>query len=244
MRGPNHILPALALLALALSSLGGLAYAAPCEQRSPTVFALSGETNPAMADCVAAKLQPTTTELVVDSQGGPSGAAMDIAERLSGLRDLTIRVDGQCASSCANYVLPLGRRLLVARQAIIMVHGGMDPAQVARVEPNKKAMIQALADRQLAFARRHKIPPGWLLYRTAAAPTRVDGLDGAYRWRTTPEAELYLVEAPMLRSCLPRLDVTAYETWQKGQMTPERIARLKKSRIAATGTIVCNGQGW
>jgi len=242
MRRLHNILPALA--ALVLLSLGGLARAARCEQRSPTVFALSGETNPAMADCVAAKLRPTTTELVVDSPGGPSGVAMDIAERLSGLRDLTIRIDGECASSCANYFLPLGRRLLVGRQAIIMVHGGMDPAQVTKVAPSEKAMIQALAEKQLAFALKHKIPPGWLLYRTAAAPTRVDGLDGAYRWRTTPEAELYLVEAPMLRSCLPHLDVTAYETWLKGQLTPERIARLKKGRIAATGTIVCNGQGW
>ncbi|PIB93698.1 hypothetical protein [Caulobacter sp. FWC2] len=242
MRGQKHFLPALA--ALALLSLGGLARAAPCEQRSPTVFVLSGETTQVMADCVAAKLQPTTTELVVDSPGGPSGAAMDIAERLSGLRDLTIRVDGECTSSCANYFLPLGRRLLVGRQAIIMVHGGMDPAQVAKVAPSEKAAIRALADKQLAFALKHKIPPGWLLYRTAAAPTRVDGLDGAYRWRTKPEAELYLVEAPMLRSCLPGLDVTAYETWLNGQLSPERIARLKNSRIAATGTVFCNGQGW
>ena len=88
------------------------------------MFALSGETNPAMADCVTAKLRPTTTELVVDSPGGPSGVAMDIAERLSSL------------------------------------------------------------------------------------------------------------------------DVSAYETWLKSQLTPERIARLKKQRIAGTGTIVCNGQGW
>jgi hypothetical protein len=236
MRGLHHILSALAFLAL-----GGVANAGTCEQRSPTVFAISGETDQAMADCVAAKLKPTTTELVIDSPGGPSGVAMDIAERLSGLRDLTIRVDGECVSSCANYFLPLGRRLLVGRQAIIMVHGGMDPAQVAKVAPNQKAAIQALADKQLAFARRHEIPPGWLLYRTAQAPTRVDGLDGAYRWQTTPEAQLYLVEALMLRACLPGLDVTAYETWLKGQLTPDRIARLKKSRVAATGTVACNG---
>ena len=242
MRSRVLVLPA--LVALVLLSLGGVARAAPCEQRSPTVFALNGETNLAMAACVTAKLRPTTTELVVDSPGGPSGVAMDIADRLARLGDLTIRVDGQCASSCANYFLPLGRRLLVGRQAIIMVHGGMDPAQVSKVAPSERASIQALADKQRAFALRHRIPPGWLLYRTAAAPTRVDGLDGAYCWRSTPDAELYLVEAPMLRSCLPGLDVTAYEAWLNSQLTPERVARLKQNRIVATGTIVCNGQKW
>ena len=48
----------------------------------------------------------------------------------------------------------------------------------------------------------------------------------------------------MLRSCLPGLDVTAYEAWLNSQLTPERVARLKQNRIVATGTIVCNGQKW
>lgn len=241
MRGSRIILSALA--ALALLSLGATARAAACEQRSPTVFLIRGATDRAMADCVAARLRPTTTELVVDSQGGPVDAALDIAEKLSTLRDLTIRIDGQCSSSCANYVLPLGRRLAVGRQAIIMLHGGFDGAFVAKATPDERAAVQALAERQTAFARARQIPPGWLLYRTAEAPRRIDGLDGAFRW-PDPDPLYYLAEAPLLRSCLPWLDVDAYDAWLKTQMTPDRMARLKKNRIQATGTIVCNGQRW
>ncbi|PZQ37022.1 MAG: hypothetical protein DI570_32035 [Phenylobacterium zucineum] len=232
------------LLALVLVSLAGAAHAGTCEQRSPTVFVLKGSTDQAMADCVAARLKPTTTELVVDSEGGAVNTAIDIAERLSPLADLTIRVDGQCSSSCANYFLPLGRKLLVGKLAVILIHGGFDGAMVSKAAPKDRARVQAIADRQLAFARKHKIPPGWLLYHTEAAPQRVDGLDGAFRWRTAPGDKYYVVETPMLRSCLPRLDVTAYDHWLKTQLTPERLARFKKERYVPTGAVVCNGQGW
>ena len=241
MRGSRIVLSALA--GLALASLGAAARAAGCEQPSSTVFVIHGATDRAMADCVAAKLKPTTTELVIDSQGGPVDAALDIAEKLSTLPDLTIRIDGQCSSSCANYVLPLGRRLTVGRQAIIMLHGGFDGAFVAKAAPDERAATQALAERQKTFARARQIPPGWLFYRTAEAPRRVDGLDGAFRW-PDPDPEYYLAETPLLRSCLPWLDVEAYDVWLKTQMTPARMARLKKNRIQATGTIVCNGRGW
>jgi hypothetical protein len=234
----------LALAALVLSGLGSLAHAGSCEQRSPTVFVIKGAIDPALADCVDAKLRPTTTELVIDSHGGDVNAAIDIAERLSSLKALTLRVDGQCSSSCVNYILPMARRLLVGSQAILESHGSIDAAHVARAPPERKAAMKALADKQKAFARAHRIPPGWLFYHTAEAPTRVDGLDGAFRWRSEGPARFYLIEAPLLRSCLPWLDVDAYEAWLKGQMTPERVARLKKHGVVATGSVVCNGQRW
>lgn len=237
-------MPRTILLMLALLALGGAAQAGTCEQRSPTVFVIKGETDRALADCVAAKLKPTTTELVVDSEGGNVGIALDIADRLATLSNLTIRVDGECNSSCANYFLPLGRKLVVGKSAILGLHGGIDPANVAKAPPQDRASRQATADRQTAFARKHQIPPGWLLYHTAAAPNRVDGLDGAFRWTPAPDDRFYLVETPLLRSCLPWLDVTAYDAWLKTQMTPLRLAWARKSKLLPTGTVVCNAQGW
>lgn len=232
------------LLTLALLALGGAAQAGTCEQRSPTVFALKGETDRAMADCVAAKLKPTTTELVVDSKGGNVDTTLLIAERLSTLNNLTIRVDGLCASSCANFFLPMGRKLVVGEIAVIQLHGGIDSALVAKSPPKDKAHLRASAERQLAFARAHRIPPGWLFYRTAEAPTRTDGLDGAFRWQVGAEDRYFIVETPLLRSCLPWLDVTAYDAWLRTQLTPERLARFKKNGWLPTGSVVCNGQGW
>lgn len=235
---------ALAFLALLVSGAASLAHAGSCEQRSPTVFVIRGSTDKVLADCVAARLKPTTQELIIDSEGGPVDAALDVAQRLSSLKALTVRVDGQCASACVNYILPLGRRLLVGQKAILLTHGGIDAAHVARASPDRRGAMEALAARQTAFARAQRIPPGWLWYHTSQAPTRVDGLDGAFRWRPEGKVEFYLVEAPLLRSCLPWLNVDAYETWLNGQMTPDRIARLKKNGVVATGAIVCNGKTW
>ena len=235
----------LALTALASLSLGSLARAAPCEQRTPTVFVIKGETNQALADCVAATLKSTTTEVIVDSQGGPAGVAIDIAERLAALPNLTLNVTGQCASSCSNYFLPIARRLVVGPRALILVHGGIDPAQVASASADEAPALQAIAEKQRAFALRHGIPPGWLLYRTAEAPTRVDGLDGAYRWPNEPRFRLHLVEAPMLRSCLPWLDIGDYQARLEAErLTPTGIARLKRDGLIATGSIVCNTAAW
>lgn len=239
---PPKVLPALA--ALVLLSLVSAAQAGTCEQRSPTVFVLKGATDQAMADCVAAKLTSTTTELVVDSEGGNVERAMEIAERLSTLDNLTIRIDGECNSSCGNYLLPMGRKLTVGKSTIIGLHGGIDAGVIGKAAPQDRARLQAIAERQIAFARKHGIPPGWLFYHTAASPTRVDGLDGAFRWKPSPDDKLYLVETPMLRSCLPWLDVTAYDAWLKTQMTPMRLAWAKANKLLPTGTIVCNGQGW
>ncbi len=234
-----------ALVALALLALAGTARAGSCEQRTPTMFVLKGLIDADLAKCVATRLAPTTTELVVDSQGGQVGAALDIAERLSTLNDLTIRVDGLCMSSCADFFLPMARRLIAEPRAIIALHGGIDPALVSRSAPDKRFALTALAQRQMDFARRRHIPPGWLLYRTAEAPTRVDGLDGAYRWVTSSEPEVYLVEGPMLRTCLPWLDIGDYQARLEAErFTPDAIARLKRNRVAATGTVVCNGATW
>src|SRR5690606_3703784 len=97
-----------------------------CEQASAATFVLEGPVNAAMADCVRARLAPTTTELVVDSGGGDIKQALDIAELLEPLT-LTVRVRGRCYSSCANYFLPLARRLIIEPGAAIVLHGGADP---------------------------------------------------------------------------------------------------------------------
>ena len=143
------------------------ARAADCRQQTPEVFVLAGEIDQALADCVAARLQPTTREVILNSRGGSVGQALDIAERFEGRR-LTMRVRNECNSSCANFFLPLAGRLIVERGAVIGLHGSADPMLIAgaRARGATEEEIQRLtrvADRQMAFARRNAIPPGWLM---------------------------------------------------------------------------------
>lgn len=236
-----------AALVVGLGSLAAPAKAATCRQSSPEVFILTGEIDQALADCVARTLQPTTREVILNSPGGSVGPALDIAERFEGRR-LTMRVRNACNSSCANFFLPLAGRLIVERNAIIGLHGSADPMLIAdaRARGATEAEVQRLTrltDRQMAFARRNAIPPGWLMYRTETA-TAVEGLDGAWGGQT-PASRMFIVEERMARSCLPNVEIEPYQAdLDAGPLRPGRAERLHRRGIARSATVVCNAVGW
>src|SRR5690606_1452550 len=154
-------------------------------------------------------------------------AAMDIAELLERLT-LTVRVRDRCYSSCANYFLPLAKRLIVEPGATIVLHGGADPLLLSNVIGERRRRVREirslhpdlsgeeaeagaeagearrreLNDRQRGFAERHNVGPGWFLYREA-------GDEDVGRWltgRRGPKPHLFgwrlmLAEEPMVRSC-------------------------------------------
>ncbi|TCZ78989.1 hypothetical protein [Lysobacter sp. N42] len=216
------------------------ATAAPprCQQVSATVFMLDGPTDAAMRDCVVATLAPTTNELVVRSGGGNVEVALDIAERLQ-RPGLVVRVREKCYSSCANYFLPLAATLVVEPGATIVLHGGVDPQFIAEEHVGKRDQhlrhrrrlrpdlppeqlaadfersveaFTALAQRQREFALRHGVGLGWFLYREPGdrdfgrhVAGRAGPRPSVFGWR------YLLVEEPMLRSCLPRVRVQAFQ---------------------------------
>ena len=67
---------------------------------------------------------PEVTRLVITSGGGLVDAALDLAEAVHARR-LDVEVPSRCMSSCANYVLPAGRRKLLARPGVVGWHGTM-----------------------------------------------------------------------------------------------------------------------
>jgi len=115
-----------------------------CEQRSDRVFAISGKIDDAMAACVRAKFQPTTRELILNSEGGNVSAALDIAEILEGKR-LHMVVEGQCNSSCANYVLPLAGRITIRPGAVALLHGSIDPWTVEKFKRGRNEFLKLQA---------------------------------------------------------------------------------------------------
>lgn len=214
-----------------------------CRAELPTVLSLTGRIDTALAACVAERLTPDITELVLDSEGGSADAAIDIAERLEGRR-LTMRVRRECNSSCANFLLPLAGRLIIEPGALIVLHGSIDPLLVSRAEtPAEAERLARTAERQHAFAVRNSVPPGWLLYRTANR-TAVDALDGAWGGHTA-ETRAYIVEEQMARSCLAGVEIEPFQdALNRGPLRPDRAERLHRRGYARSATVVCNAMGW
>lgn len=235
----------------------------PCEQRTAEVFVIDGPVDAALAACVGERLRPTTTELVVSSIGGDVGAALDIAERLA-RPGLTVRVRRECNSSCANYFLPLASRLVVEPGAVMMLHGGADPALVAGQRARRDAIVagfvkegmtreaaerrfdgqlqtmQANVGRQKAFARQQGAGLGWYIWRDADQPTTTHYLDGA-PVAAGPGWRMIIVQETLIRSCLPRVAIEPFgadleKSWLKN---PGRAARLRKLGAVASGTLHC-----
>lgn len=227
-----------------------------CEQQTSEIFAISGEIDDVMTACVRSELRPTTRTLILNSEGGSIDAALDIAELFEGRR-LAMQIEGQCNSSCANYLLPLAGRITLMPGAIILLHGGVDPwtidnfrrrrAEFLKMEAKAGrseavaaeafdeliAISEELRVRQADFARRNGIPPGWLLYREPGF-SRVQGMaDQPRRGRAV------LVEEPMLRSCLSAA-ITPYQEELSREVlrSPKRLSLLW-ARIVPSGDARC-----
>lgn len=212
-----------------------------CNRPSPDTLVVSGEIGASLAECVDRLFSDAITQLVLDSRGGSAAFALDIAEKLEGRR-LTMIVRGECNSSCANYFLPLASTLVVEPGAVILIHGGVDPALVAQAESrNGSTDVEALrktAERQADFVSRNDVPPGWLLYRDAGS-TAVEGLDGA--WGDFNAAtKAWLVEERMARSCL-RNTIVEYRVDDRGRWLSEaRMRALRRQGVARSNTVECN----
>ena len=223
-----------ALLLGACASLGGASAregpALPCEQRTPEVFVLQGETNEALAACVASAFRPTTRELLLDSPGGNGDRALDIAAHFEG-RGLTMRVVDECNSSCANYFLPLAGRIVVEPGAIIMLHGSLDPALRAHMIDERETFIrermsggasradaiashdsllanlEATSARQAEFAARNRVAPGWLLHRQPGS----DDILGTAGEPDGAASTALIVEEAFMRSCLAGVQINPFD---------------------------------
>lgn len=221
---------------------------------------LSGPIDTAMRDCARQRFAPTTRTVVLDSEGGSVDEALDIAALFEG-RGLIMAVENECNSSCANYFLPLARRIEMAPGAMILLHGSIDPQFVTDLAEGRDAFVKerraeglgqadakaaydralprsrATQQRQAAFAKRNRIPPGWLLYREAGS-SQVVGLSSGRRGG--PGRTALLVEEPLLRSCLPGVEIVPFQADLTRHWTHSwRRVGLMWSGIAFSGSSVC-----
>lgn len=254
-------------LALLLLSLAADETPPPCAQLSAEQFQIVGPIDEAMAQCVSDTLSDQTTEVILDSGGGDIAIAMDIAEQLAPL-SATMRVRHRCYSACANYLIPVARRLIVEPGATIVLHGGADPlllqeqfvgarsrrlreisssdrtlssAEVEARFDSSVERIRAQIERQRDFAELHRVGLGWFIYRE----TR-DEFGPYLRGEAGPSPHpfgwrLLLAEERLIRSCMPHVEVQPFQAQLEAEFLDNhaRYSRFRRAEGRRSHTLEC-----
>ncbi len=112
-----------------------------------------GPTDDTAYRCFAAYAHHNGLILLVTSNGGDVARAMDAANFIDE-NDWSVSVLGMCASSCANYWIPVAAGLEVQPWSFILLHGSPDALNTRFASGDNAA-------RHRAFAERHDIESAW-----------------------------------------------------------------------------------
>lgn len=199
------------LLTLYVLASPEFAHAGSCKVKSDNTLYLKGSTDTEMLDCVRKADLTNIDTVLLKSRGGPVGPAMNIGDMIAPLNAHMI-VKDYCNSSCANYFLPVASSVTVEAEAEVLLHGSIDEGGA------KKYNYDGTWERfyqQQAYALKHKIHRGWLMYRhdyNQGGGNRFIYVDGELGW----EAELsrkagVLVEEKFFSSCFVNIPIKMEE---------------------------------
>ena len=140
-----------------------------CKLENAITLELSGSTDAKMLACVQSKNLESVKIIKVNSYGGSVDDALQIGALLAPLKAEFI-ITKQCNSSCANYFLPIARKITLQKNAAIALHGSMDIGfgrKISQDAPDDKKAITVwdIVERQQIYAAKYNIHRGWLLYR-------------------------------------------------------------------------------
>ena len=79
--------------------------------------------------------------IVVRSGGGAAEASLPMGEAVQA-QTATVIADGLCASSCADFILPAGKRRVVMPQTLLLYHGGVTLEALNAVAPQVEALAK------------------------------------------------------------------------------------------------------
>lgn len=209
---------------------------------------IEGELNDAVLDCIESGATTSLKRVDVFSQGGRPGVSMKIADTLSKY-DINLTVDTLCASSCANYLVPIAKSLQLSEGSAIILHGSIDAATLAKsLELAKTEEIrqrnQDVYRQQSNFAREHNVSKGWLLYReseersTGSFGKFVVGNSKDLKSSEPVVAKYLIVTEPFLRSCLSSVQILPFENTLPQMAT--RSSRMRRS-LARSGYSLTEG---
>lgn len=191
-----------------------------CSYDGPLIH-YNGATTLQLVNCLLAAPE-SADRLVVTSAGGNVDWAIFAANVIK-RRNLEVEVVGLCASSCANYLVPVARRFVADRYAAILVHGApMPPDRERLVEafkrsgysedsPNFESSLQnnMKSDEQTYmlhnnFVREFNVGSGYYLLEDVAAGRRALGQENP--------SGMIRVDPATLKACMPGLDAVLEET--------------------------------
>lgn len=136
-RGASSLVRGLAVAVLCLAGAGpALAEAEPAttvEREGEAIVYRGGIDADANARVRELLEEGGVRWLHITSSGGELGLGMDLGELVHG-HGLDVRVLDYCASSCANYVFPAGRRKLLGAASAVIWHGSAIQADVGAAE--------------------------------------------------------------------------------------------------------------
>jgi hypothetical protein len=252
VRFTNLSIIGLAALSLAsctsVSELGLFARAErpDCSVGSDGELSLRGPTDEGFLGCVTAQLGDPgrrVTTIRLSSAGGDVRAALAAAEVIAQARP-SIVIDGMCASSCANYLIPVAKDVTLLPGARILLHGSIDGHFLA-AHPRATAAYEAQAE----FVSRWGVPLGWLLYRDAQAEQGGFGIHvtGQESPMVAGQAQgrLILVEEAFFRSCLPHIPVKGFDgaAGEEAARNAALRAALVRQGVYRSGGMRCRERG-
>lgn len=131
---------------------------------APDTLCLDGSVSESTLSSVRAALETLAPGaplvLVMRSGGGDASASIDIAHEL--LRYETTTIAHQvCVSSCANYLLPSGKRSIVLPETILGFHGGLSWYQLSQMHgettDNSKSDFQTEKQLSRIFSQQERL---------------------------------------------------------------------------------------
>lgn len=183
--------------------------------------------------------------IVIRSDGGDFNAAMDMADAIAA-RGATVVASFKCNSSCANYLLPAGKRRVVLADTVLLFHGGtgyeMIPEMASQVrdyyrkenkgDPNKSVAkvitdVSVMVERQDRFLTRVGISRTF--FRWMALYNAMDTTEQT-RHCGTPDAQVAFYPPQVLASFGYRID--DYRGPVDGAQFKTTLERLQKAERA------------
>jgi|GEM_PF-3203062 len=214
---------------------------AGCEMKSETVLVLSGGINEGMLSCAQTYLTSDVETVEVSSFGGSVAVGHKIG-RLIGKRPRTLVVRDYCLSSCGNYFVPASEKVVLRPEALIGLHGTIDPYLVVKNDGSLE-QSKAMLDADDSFAVDFGVPRGWRFYR----PKNYTGqritpdMSGKYRKITHRRKKMFfVVEPPFLKSCLPYIEFIHQSNPENLFNDRELIGRINNLGGIGTGSLRCN----
>ena len=224
-----------------------------CNYITPTTLKIKGTISAETAKCIKQGSPAIVDTLLVDTEGGNVRAAIIIANLLESHPHVI--VEGQCNSSCANYIIPVARELTLEKSAALSIHGSINKVFVERNREaaalEDRAIFDALektAEIQLDFARKNNIHPGWLMVEgpgtfgtSVLSPYLTGDVEELTLFESPARLEKILVDELLLQSCFPNLKINTFvDTYvQKLRISKRLKKHAVENYVFPSGKLVC-----